>query len=738
MSKTFELQNNLRVEINHNDLTAKVITSPKVSGTVIVPRYAINEEKKIFKIISIGDSAFENAKFDSLLFPEDSEVESFEGSTFFHSEFEKLQFPPKLQKISKRWCSCAKYLKYIEISPKNKFFPVIDNTFIATKSDTSSKDFDVLVFCLRDAKYFRIPSYIKEIRPNAIEYCSKLKSITFDPKSSLETLPSSSIKYNNVLESIVIAPSVKYVESSNISSNYKLKFVEFLSDYIKFNYNCFQCCNDDLVISFPNAKKIEFSEGAMKNLGKRAKLKIREGAELVGDGLPQIQSRIIFIEATKISSEKIEKKSVTMSVKKKEEELSDKEKRGEEESRYKRCLKHIQFLESRLRRYEDVVPFDPNSKSYDDEERSNYDDEEKEKKNENQNIFIDDEDESHHRFISKIGEGATSTTYKVINELTGEELCKKVLKAEEGKTTFKDVQNIYKEFEVLVRMSHPSICKCIGMNPQEKLNNNEDDKKDNSDDEEIAIKSKFSPKTESKPNTTIAIFLKYHPMNLRECLERDILNNTLKAKLVVEIAFGMLHIHEHGMIHRDLKLENVMINYIFEAQLIDFGLVHVDEMKNTMESMTKGVGTFAYMSPEMSKEEDYDNKTDVYSFGVLLWVLFTRRFPKQSLKEKLNNKPLTFPQPSSSISSFCIELIKKCMLFEAKKRPSFAEIVEEMFEQSFKLAEGVDSEIVLHRFRTLNRFRSLNKRTDISAEISPSKRPKKSSKLKFKPNIKPV
>ncbi|KAK8836115.1 hypothetical protein M9Y10_040072 [Tritrichomonas musculus] len=83
----------------------------------------------------------------------------------------------------------------------------------------------------------------------------------------------------------------------------------------------------------------------------------------------------------------------------------------------------------------------------------------------------------------------------------------------------------------------------------------------------------------------------------------------------------MLHIHENGMIHRDLKFENVM--------LIDFGLAHVDAMKDTMP---KGVGAFAYMSPEMANEDDYNNKTDVYSF--LLLVLFTRRFQKLSMKEK--------------------------------------------------------------------------------------------------------
>ena len=325
----------------------------------------------------------------------------------------------------------------------------------------------------------------------------------------------------------------------------------------------------------------------------------------------------------------------------------------------------------------------------------------------------------------------------MIDKRRDEELCKKVLKAEE-ETTFNDVRNIYKEYEVLASMNHPSICKCIGINLQEKLIDSEEDSEEKDDDEHV-IKTKLASEStrNDKLKTTIAIFLKFHPMNLREYLERDILNNTLKAKLAVEVGFGMLHIHDQGMIHRDLKLENVIVNYIFEAQLIDFGLAYVDALNNTMTSLTKGICTPAYMSPEMSNEEEYDNKTDVYSFGVLLMVLFTGSFPQQNLKEVLNNKQIKFPDASPAISSFTISLIKKCMSFEAKKRPSFEDIVSEMYKHSFKMAEGVDSEIVLHRFRTLNRFRSLNKPAKIVTEKPSSPGPSK-RKSKYKPITKPA
>lgn len=63
-----------------------------------------------------------------------------------------------------------------------------------------------------------------------------------------------------------------------------------------------------------------------------------------------------------------------------------------------------------------------------------------------------------------------------------------------------------------------------------------------------------------------------------------------------------------------------------------------------------------------------------------------------------------------AISSFNINLIKKCMSFEANKRPAFDENVDEMHQNSFKMAEGIDSEIVLHSFSKLNIFRSINRK----------------------------
>lgn len=66
----------------------------------------------------------------------------------------------------------------------------------------------------------------------------------------------------------------------------------------------------------------------------------------------------------------------------------------------------------------------------------------------------------------------------------------------------------------------------------------------------------------------------------------------------------------------------------FEAKIIDFGLIRVEELTGCQSSLTKVFGTLAYMLQEMINEEDYDNKTDVNFYGALLFTLFVKKLPK--------------------------------------------------------------------------------------------------------------
>lgn len=87
---------------------------------------------------------------------------------------------------------------------------------------------------------------------------------------------------------------------------------------------------------------------------------------------------------------------------------------------------------------------------------------------------------------------------------------------------------------------------------------------------------------------------------MKDALEKGILNNTLKVCAAIEVAFVMSYIHQKGMMHQGLKLENIMLDYAYDVKIINFdlvGFINNDELK---ESLIKGIGTFAFMSPEMA------------------------------------------------------------------------------------------------------------------------------------------
>lgn len=150
-----------------------------------------------------------------------------------------------------------------------------------------------------------------------------------------------------------------------------------------------------------------------------------------------------------------------------------------------------------------------------------------------------------------------------------------------------------------------------------------------------------------------------------------------------------------------------MLNSIYETKLVDFGLVEIKEsMLNgylfVEDLLTKGVGTFTYMSPKMLNEEEYNNKTDVYSFGVVLYFMFFGSIPKQTLKDKTTGKQIIIPfKPSESVSQFCIDLITSCLSPVPSDRPSFEKILVDIRKNGFELASDVYPSILSQRDKHL-------------------------------------
>ena len=102
--------------------------------------------------------------------------------------------------------------------------------------------------------------------------------------------------------------------------------------------------------------------------------------------------------------------------------------------------------------------------------------------------------------------------------------------------------------------------------------------------------------------------------------------------IVAQIADGLAAAHEKGIVHRDIKSENIMLRTDGIAQVMDFGLAKLRGMSRlTKEGST--VGTTAYMSPEALQGQDLDYRTDLYSLGVVLFELLTGRLPFDAVHE---------------------------------------------------------------------------------------------------------
>ena len=98
-----------------------------------------------------------------------------------------------------------------------------------------------------------------------------------------------------------------------------------------------------------------------------------------------------------------------------------------------------------------------------------------------------------------------------------------------------------------------------------------------------------------------------------------------------DIAEGMKYLHSSGIIHRDLKSGNVLLNADFEAKISDFGLSRMVNASMT-KTPTEMLGTVPWTAPEYlngNRIAERDEKGDTYSFAVILWELITRQFPWQ-------------------------------------------------------------------------------------------------------------
>jgi eukaryotic-like serine/threonine-protein kinase len=122
---------------------------------------------------------------------------------------------------------------------------------------------------------------------------------------------------------------------------------------------------------------------------------------------------------------------------------------------------------------------------------------------------------------------------------------------------------------------------------------------------------------------------------------RSALPITLKVVYAQQACRAFDYAHKRGIVHRDIKPGNVMVNKDGTVKVVDFGIARVLETSRTQTGML--IGTFAYMSPEQYHGEHADERSDIWSFGVLFYELLCYQ------------KPFVGPTPASLMHNICNE-----------------------------------------------------------------------------------
>ncbi|XP_071902200.1 serine/threonine/tyrosine-protein kinase HT1-like isoform X2 [Coffea arabica] len=150
----------------------------------------------------------------------------------------------------------------------------------------------------------------------------------------------------------------------------------------------------------------------------------------------------------------------------------------------------------------------------------------------------------------------------------------------------------------------------------------------------------------------------------------------LVLKLALDIAHGMEYLHAQGILHRDLKSENLLLDEDMHVKVADFGISCLESQCGSTKGFT---GTYRWMAPEMIKEKHHTKKVDIYSFGIVLWELLTALIPFDNMTPEQaafavcqkNERP---PLPSTCPLAFR-HLINRCWSPNPNNRPHFEEIV---------------------------------------------------------------
>ncbi len=186
----------------------------------------------------------------------------------------------------------------------------------------------------------------------------------------------------------------------------------------------------------------------------------------------------------------------------------------------------------------------------------------------------------------------------------------------------------------------------------------------------------------------------YKGKSLREKIDHGPLEPAEAVEIALQVAEGLAKAHENGIVHRDIKPGNIMITPDGQAKILDFGLAKLaGEVKLTIPGTT--LGTISYMSPEQARGDQVDERTDLWSLGVVLYEMASGELPFSREKDQavlyaiMHEEPRPVRKLRPGFPDELAQIINKALAKEPDKRFSSArEMADTLQELKTRMTAG--------------------------------------------------
>ncbi|MFA6439793.1 MAG: serine/threonine-protein kinase, partial [Bacteriovoracaceae bacterium] len=259
---------------------------------------------------------------------------------------------------------------------------------------------------------------------------------------------------------------------------------------------------------------------------------------------------------------------------------------------------------------------------------------------------------SHYTILEKLGEGGMGVVYKAQDTKLDRFVALKFLPAHVAKSE-QEKSRFFQEAKSASALNHPNVCTIYGIDEANDMQFIEMELV-----EGVTLRDKVDAAS---------------PLTIKQVVEYGI-----------QISEALHEAHSKGIIHRDIKAENIMVNSKNQIKVMDFGLAKLKgSLKLTRTSST--IGTLAYMSPEQIQGIEADVRSDIFSYGVVLFEMTTGKMPFRGEHEAavmysiVNEEPELATKYRSDIPNELLHILKKSLEKDPEDRyQSMSEIIVDL------------------------------------------------------------